>query len=183
MNTHPLRHWLRLGAIGITPFLGVAAVRHFTGVSGPAAAHAASDDDLFQDDTANPEALVEIIAREAVVAANTLSQPDSPWTGPLFTPIAEPESDPDTPAPVVAQPAPAESRHPSPVRPGQYADRFVLTSLMAGRDGAIAVIDRKLHRVGDTVSPGVFVESIDLESRVVMLRTSEGHQLERRPNR
>ena len=183
MNTRTTREWMLLLLAGATPFVGVAMVRHITGAAGPASAHAATEVDAFDDDQDEQESL-HIVDRAVVVPPSEATRLFSvaasdiaSWATPLFTPVAteHPEAPSPTPAPTTT----------TPVAPSfdAYADRFRLSSLMATRSGAVAVIDRKLRRVGEDIGSGVVIHSIDLENRIVHLRAPDGALLDRRPSR
>lgn len=183
MNTRTTREWMFLVLAGVTPFVGVALVRHFTGAAGPASAHADTGVE-FTDDAEDEQESLHILDRAVVVlpseaaALSEIAAADlATWETPLFTPVVadHPEAPTATPTPI----------DPTPVAPSAsaFADRFRLSSLMAARGGAVAVIDRKLRRVGEDLGSGVVLHSIDLENRVVYLRAPDGALLERRPSR
>jgi hypothetical protein len=54
------------------------------------------------------------------------------------------------------------------------AAQFTLTTIMATRDGAIAVIGGRVCRIGDTLGDGWKIESIDPDAGVVVLAGQDG---------
>lgn len=165
---------------GLVPFLAVGFARHLAGASGPSEAHADTTMFAEEGESLDPQDhpdRAEIHARIAVVdGPSSPSAPAVTLTRDLFPPAPEAASEP---APIAVQSAEAPRSRQTP----EYGGRYKVTSLMAARDGAVAVIDRKMRRVGEDVGDGVVVESIDLDARVVVLVTPDGTRLERRANR
>ena len=177
---HVRKDLVAAATAGLVPFLAVGFARHLAGISGPAEANAETamfaEEDEWIDPQEHPDR-AEIHARVAVVdRPASPSDPVVTLTRDLFPPAPETASDP-APSAVQGSGAP-RSRQAS-----EYVGQYKVTSLMAARGGAVAVIDRKMRRVGEDAGSGVVVESIDLEARVVVLIAPDGTRLERRANR
>lgn len=177
---HVRRDLVAAATAGLVPFLAVGFARHLAGISGPAEASAETAMLAEEDESIDPREhpdRAEIHARVAVVERPASpSDPAVPLTRDLFPPAAE----------AASEPAPVAVQGPDGLRSGQtqeYGGQYKVTSLMAARGGAVAVVDRKMRRVGEDVGSGVVVESIDLEARVVVLVTPDGTRLERRAHR
>jgi hypothetical protein len=185
MNT-PFRRDAILTAIAFaTPMLAVAGARHLGWPAQPASAEAApmtdeadAAEDHFHQMIIPPRTAIAPVTEAGALLDKAAAQAAA-WTAPIFppppalpaetAPQGEPSARPDT----VATPTPTPGA-------AAYAELYNVSSLMAARDGNIAVIDRKLRRVGDAVGPGVVVESIDLEARIVVLLTADGVAITRR---
>jgi hypothetical protein len=166
---------------------GVIGVRMLSGVGGPQAAHAATDTEAEFSDEAVDEATTDaasidrawvVAARESTTLGTAAAEHLRAWNSPLF-PVVEgtqgpTEAEETSGAPMMA---------PTPPSAAGFADMFRVTSLMTTRDGPVAVIDRKLRRLGDDLGEGVTVDAIDLARRVVTLRAPDGAVFERRANR
>ena len=189
MNLSNRNQWAAWLIVAGTPFAGVIAVRALSGVGGPQTAQGATDgeEEIVEDEGAIGDEAAVVAHRAWVVGPKdsvhldgAVSEHLGSWNTPLFQPTDEApafvdsEEDEESTRPAGAPATPSASR---------FDDLFRVTSLMATRDGAVAVIDRKLRRVGDGLDEGVTVESIDLAARVVTLRSPDGGTFERRPNR
>jgi len=190
VNLTQRNQWITWAIVGAAPFAGALALRTMSGVGGPIAAVAApgfTENDSAPVDPAEMSGAHTHAARtwavrptDGAAISQLAAENLNSWNTPLFV----------QPAPLVAQspmevPLERPIAHPvhSPSGPEALGDHFQVSSLMNTRTGPMAVIDRKLRRVGETLEGGVVVDSIDLDARAVVLRTPNGTYIERRTSR
>jgi hypothetical protein len=70
--------------------------------------------------------------------------------------------------------APQHAPEPEPLDPGDPLSGLTLKALLAGRNGALAMINGRIYRIGDEVRPGCTVLSIDAREDRIELSRPDG---------
>lgn len=126
---------------------------------GPGAAFASPIEDIAIEFPARAAAQITDQQRAAQAFA-AIRRADPVGEAPLLYPL---------PAPAEAAQASAPAATPDPA--------ITVNSIMAGRGGAMATVNRKLRRVGDEVAPGWKVSAIDPEAGTVTIAGPEGREI------
>lgn len=143
-------------AIGLAPAASLFAARFLEAHSGPAAASgaataplpAADSPGLFDGTSSGYTALAQA-SIAAGFGADPFERIASEDGGPVMdTPEEEPELEP--------------------------APEFVVTSIAVSGNSAFAVLNGRLHRIGDEVLPGWRIDTIDNDLGIVGLRSDDG---------
>ncbi len=126
---------------------------------GPSAASASPVEDIAIEFPARAAGQVSDRQRAAQAFA-AIRRADPVGEAPLLYPL---------PAPAEVAQAAAPSAAPDPV--------IAVNSIMAGRGGAMATVNRKLRRVGDEAAPGWKVIAIDPDAGTVTVAGPEGREI------